>query len=186
MGTTPPVHAYVKLTSPLAGLTEQQRIFCEQVAAGKNPITAARIAGYSTPEAQGHAMVKTPRVAEAIRYLHKKHERLVDMDRKRVMDGFLEAIEMAKLQADSGNMISGWREIGRMCGYYAPEVKKVEITVSGKRVIDQLEVLTDEALLQMVAESQNIIEMDATEVLSQLQLESSDGNSPEDDTKTTP
>lgn len=159
----------VKLTSPVHYLTEQQRIFVDAVIKGKSPVVAARMAGYSRPESQGYEVVKSPKVAEAIKYLHKKHEAVSDMTRKKVMDGMLEAIDMARMMADPGVMVTGWREIGRMCGYYAPEVKKIDINISAKRVIDKLETLSDEDLLQLVDESSKIIEVEATEILDDLQ-----------------
>lgn len=164
----------VALTSPLHYLTEQQTIFVNAIIKGKSPAVAARMAGYVRPESQGYAIVKSPKVADAIRFLHKKHEKVSDMNRKKVMDGMLEAIEIAKLQADAGSMISGWREIGRMCGYYAPEVKKIDINITAKRVIDKLETLSDADLLQMVEESGRIIEGEATEILEDLQKASNE------------
>lgn len=91
------------------------------------------------------------------------------MNRKKVMDGFLEAIEMAKMQGEAGVMVNGWREIGRMCGYYAPEVKKIDVNITAKRVIDKLETLSDSELADMIEESATIIEGEATEVLDSLQ-----------------
>jgi len=84
------------------------------------------------------------------------------------MVGFLEAVEMAKIQAVPSDMIAGWREIAKMCGYYAPEVKKIEINVTTRRVIDQMETLSDDDLLQMVAESTKLIEGEAMNVLEVL------------------
>lgn len=159
----------VALTSPLHYLTDQQKLFVEQIIKGKAPNVAARIAGYAAPDTQGYQIVKSPKVQEAIRFLYKRHEAAAEMTRKKVMDGLLEGIEMAKLQADAGNMISGWREIGRMCGYYAPEVKKIDINISAKRVIDKLETLSDEDLLKMVEDNSKIIEAEAVEVLDTLQ-----------------
>lgn len=157
------------LTSPTHYLTDQQRIFCEQILKGRAPGQAARIAGYANPDTTGHAVAKSPKVAAAIKYLYKKHEKVSDMTRKKVMDGMLEAIDMARIQADAGNMIAGWREIGRMCGYYAPEVKKIDINITAKRVIDKLETLSDEDLVQMIEESSNIIEAEAVEILEHAQ-----------------
>ena len=162
----------VALTSPVHYLTEQQKIFVNAVMKGKSPTVAARMAGYSCPDVQGYEVVKSPKVKAAIQYLHKKHEKVADMSRKRVMDGILEAIDMARIQAESANMISGWREIARMCGYYAPEVKKIDINITAKRVIDKLETLSDDDLLRMVEESGQIIEGEATEILDDLQKSS--------------
>lgn len=158
-----------KLTSPLHYLTEQQRVFAEQIVKGKPPQTAARIAGYANPEAQGYQIAKSPKVAEAIKYMYRKHEQAAQMTRKKVMDGMIEAIDMARLQADSGNMIAGWREIGKMCGYYAPEVKKIDINITAKRVIDKMETLSDDDLMKMIEDSSQIIEAEATEILDDLQ-----------------
>lgn len=159
----------VGLTSPLHYLTEQQKIFVDQIMKGKGPNVAARIAGYSQPDAQGYTIAKSPKVQAAIKYLHKKHEQASQMTRKKVMDGMLEAIDMARMQADAGVMIAGWREIGRMCGYYAPEVKKIDINISAKRVIDKLETLSDADLVKMIEDSSQVIEAEATEILEDAQ-----------------
>lgn len=157
------------LTSPLHYLTDQQRQFVDHIVKGKAPVVAARLAGYANPEKQAYNIVKSPKIAAAIKHLHKKHEKAADMSRKKVMDGMLEAIDMARLQADAGNMISGWREIGRMCGYYAPEVKKIDISISAKRVIDKMETLSDDDLVKMIEDSSQIIEAEAVEILDDLQ-----------------
>ena len=159
----------VALTSADHMLSDQQKIFVKQILAGRGPNIAARMAGYASPDIQGNAIMKSPKIQAAIRSLYKKYEKAADMDRKRVLDGFLEAIEMAKIQADAGTMVAGWREIGRMCGYYAPEVKKIEISVSAKRVIDQMETLSDEDLMKMVEESAQILEGEAIRVLGGLE-----------------
>jgi Terminase small subunit len=165
---------YTKLTSPVHFLTAQQKMFVEQIIKGKPPNIAARMAGYSKPDAQCYQIVKSPKVAAAIQYLHKKHEKVVDMSRKKVMDGFLEAIDMARMQADSGNMVAGWREIAKMCGYYAPEVRRIDVNITAKRVIDKLETLSDEDLLKMVEDSAQIIEGEASVLLEDLQKASDD------------
>ena len=160
-----------KLTSPMHYLSDQQRIFVERIMKGDGPTQAGRIAGYANPDKQGYDVVKSKKVAAAIKYLHQKHEKVADISRKKVMDGFREAIDMARLQADSGNMISGWREIANLCGYYAPEVKKIDINITAKRVIDKLETLSDNDLLEMVEQSQNVIESEAYEVLNELEYD---------------
>lgn len=159
----------VAVTSPVHFLTDQQRIFVDAIIKQKPPIVAARMAGYAKPEANAYLIIKQPKIQEAIKYLHKKHEKVADMSRKKVMDGMLEAIDMAKIQADPGNMIAGWREIAKMCGYYAPEVKKIDINISAKRVIDKLETLTDEDLIRMIEDESKIIEAEAVEVLDDIQ-----------------
>jgi len=172
MGASNTSQKIINATSPVHQLTEQQRVLVDCLMKGMNTLQAARAAGYSHPEKAGYQAVNSPKVQAALQYLHKRHEKKADMSRKKVMDGFLEAIEMAKIQGEAGVMVNGWREIGRMCGYYAPETKKIDINITAKRVIDKLETLSDEELAEMIEESATIIEGEAEEVLDSLQAAS--------------
>ena len=72
------------------------------------------------------------------------------ISRADVLDGFMEAINLARLAADPQAMIKGWTEVGKMLGYYAPEVKKVEITDNQKRLQSKFEAMSDEELLRVI------------------------------------
>jgi phage terminase small subunit len=149
-------------------LTDQQRIFVEAIVRGDEPKLAARKAGYATPESQCRQILKGPKIEAAIRFAYQKYAKAAQMTRQKVMDGLIEAIGMAKLQSDPAVMVAGWREIGKMCGFYAPEVKKIDISITTKRVVDQLETLSDDDLLKLVDEGSNLIEGEAEEVLNGL------------------
>lgn len=153
------------------GLNDRERIFVESVARGMNQTMAARTAGYEHPAVHGHHMMKKPKIQDAVAQFHRKHEKSVQMTRKKVMEGMLEAIEMAKVQADPGTMVNGWREIGRMCGYYAAERKVIDINISAKRVVDKLETLTDAELLEMISKDEEAIEGEFAEVLDATQTQ---------------
>jgi phage terminase small subunit len=155
----------IAATSPLHYLSEQQAIFVAAIVKGDQPGLAARKAGYKSPEVNGHTVLKSAKVQAAIKYSYAKYAAAAQMTRKKVMDGLLEAINIAKIQADPGVMVAGWREIGKMCGFYAPEVRKIDISVTTRRVVDQLEVLSDEELLKIVDESADVLEGVASEVL---------------------
>lgn len=154
---------------PLLSLTDRQKIFIDCMLKGQNQTNAARSAGYANPGVEANRMMRNPKVREAMTYLHKKHERSVQMTRRQVMEGFKEAIDMARIQGESNTMVNGWREIGRMCGYYAPEVKKIDVNITAKRAIDKLETLTDAELMEMIEDDNSIIEGEAMEVLDTLQ-----------------
>jgi phage terminase small subunit len=155
--------------NPMQILSPQQKIFVDALLRGQTQTMAARLAGYGYPHVEGHKQMKSPRVRDALRYQQKKHEKAAMMTRKKVMDGMLEAIEMAKLQADPGVMVNGWREIGRMCGYYAAEKKVIDINITAKRTVDKLESLTDAELLELIAADSDAIEGECTEVLEATQ-----------------
>ena len=67
----------------------------------------------------------------------------------------LEAIEMARLQGEPLAMLTGFRDISKMMGYNAPEVKKVEVTSSQGRLRHKIQSLSDEDLMRM-AEGEDI------------------------------
>lgn len=150
---------------PLARLTQKQRQFALFVSEGKSAQLAAKLAGYESPKTMPQKLIRNPAIVKAIQHLQKRYENSIVASRKQVLEGFLEAIEQAKMLADPGVQIAGWREIGRMCGYYAPEVKQVNVNVTAKRVISQLETLSDEALLELIEKDREAIEGTATEIL---------------------
>lgn len=151
--------------TPLARLTPKQRQFALFVSEGKSAQLAAKLAGYESAVTMPQKLIRNPHVVNAIQHLQKRYESSIVASRKQVLEGFLEAIEQAKLMSEPATQIAGWREIGRMCGYYAPEVKELNVNVTAKRVIGQLETLSDEALLEMIERDRNAIESTATEIL---------------------
>jgi phage terminase small subunit len=137
----------------LMELTEKQRHFAKAVSEGRPWSQAARMAGYAVPEQAGKNLMRQPNVSAAVDYYQRQHEAAGAVTRKRVMEGFLRGIELAEIQGDAQNVIGGWRELGRMCGYYAPEVKKIDINMTAKRLISRFETMSDEDLMRMMEES---------------------------------
>lgn len=72
---------------------------------------------------------------------------LTTLKRLDVIEGILDGINTAKFMSDAGNIIRGWTEIAKILGHYAPEVKKVEVTVGQARLRSQFEMMSDEELL---------------------------------------
>lgn len=170
----------VSKEQPLSSLNDRQKQFALFLSEGKAVTTAARLAGYSSPEksATHTQLMKNPRIQAAVKHLHGRYENAIVASRKQVLEGFLDAIEQAKLMSDPAVQIAGWREIGKMCGYYAPEVKEVNVNIGAKRVIGQLEVLSDQELMELIAKDAEAIEGEALAVLSEEQDEiPSDGSS---------
>lgn len=155
--------------NPVLGLSEKQRKFARNMVHGLHQTASARAAGFAFPAIEANRLMNDPKIIAAIQYLHRKNEKASQMTRKKVMDGLLEAIEMAKLQADPKVMVAGWREIGHMCGFYAPERKIIDVNITAKRAVDKLETLSDAELLEMIEKDSEAIEGEFTEVLEATQ-----------------
>jgi hypothetical protein len=126
-------------------LTENQKAYVENRAYGLNKQDAARAAGYSDA------------AKEALRL-----EQL-GFSREDVMNGLKKAIDDAVILADPQAQIAGWREIAKMCGYYAPEIKQHILTSGQQAVRGQMETLSDDELLRL-ADQRNAIPGEATRI----------------------
>lgn len=148
-------------------LTDQQRLFVKFWAQGESPLSASVKAGYSDGGTFAYRMIYMPNILKAYQAEKDAYERDSGMNRKRVIDGFLEAVEMAKTMAEPSTMVAGWREIGKMCGYYEPVQVKHTVTHEGKVLLDRLENLSDDELFELI--QKQAAQMAATNPQPQLQ-----------------
>lgn len=133
-------------------LTTQQRLFVQHWAKGETIPNAMARAGYNDQPSYGYRMAKMPNILALYNQEKAKYEEAAQMTRQRVMDGLLEAVEMAKLMAEPATMVSGWREIGKMCGYFEPKKVDVNVNVTGNVIHQRLNQLSDAELLKIIQE----------------------------------
>lgn len=130
-------------------LTESQEAFVEGVLDGKSRGQAALDAGYSSPTASS-TIAKSEAVQKALSERREELSSATQITRVGVLNGILDAIEMARLMADPTAMLTGYRDISKMMGYNAPEVKKVEISDTSDRLHRRMQALSDEDLLKII------------------------------------
>lgn len=124
------------------GLNAREQHYVEALDDGLKPGTAAREAGFSAPPT-------SERVQRAVANLNAKKSAAEALSRKSVTDGFMEAIELAKLAGEPMTMIAGYREIGKMHGFYEPKTTKIDVSVNGQVLVQKLSVMSDEELLRL-------------------------------------
>jgi len=134
---------------PNKPLTEKQKLFVKAWANGDSLPNACLRAGYSD-DGLAYRLARMPNILALKAQYEAKYEEEAQMTRKKVMDGFLEAIDMAKLMAEPATMVSGWREIAKMCGYMAPVEHKMKVDVSGNVVLDRMNSMSDAELLKVI------------------------------------
>jgi hypothetical protein len=127
--------------------------FVQEYLVDRNGAGAAVRAGYSprTARQQAYELLTRPDVAEAVRAGEAEIAAKAQLTRTSVVHGFLEAIELGRSRADAGAMIAGWREIAKMCGFYAPERTQIELSTPGLAVRVRLEDMSDAELVNLVA-----------------------------------
>lgn len=141
-------------------LTEAQAAYVDARMEGKDPKKAAKAAGYAHPVAHAQNIEKSVNVQAALREARDELSSAAQIKRADVIDGIMEAINMARLAADPTAMIKGWTEVGKILGHYAPEVKRVEITDNQKRLQSKFEVMSDEELLRVIEGTAERVEDD--------------------------
>lgn len=130
-------------------LTDKQKAFVESWAKGNSIGRASLDAGFAD-DGIGYRLVRQPNVLKLKAELSAKYEETAEMSRKKVMDGLIESIEMAKLMAEPSTMIQGWKTVAQMCGYMAPVETKLKIDVTGNVTMSRLTQMSDAELLELI------------------------------------
>ena len=135
-------------------MNARQTRFVQEYLVDRNGAAAAIRAGYSPRTARqiAYEILTRPDVAEAVGQGEAKLAAEAELSRAAVMKGLQEAIEIARLRSDPSAMIAGWREIAKMCGYYAPERKQVQLSVDARAQRHELERMTDAELAKLIAD----------------------------------
>lgn len=138
------------LISPDKPLTEQQAAFARLWAKGETISNASLKAGYSD-DGIGYRLIRMPNVRRVYDREKALYEQASQMTRQKVMDGLLEGVAMGKLMSEPMAVIAGWREIGRMCGYYEPVKHTLDVTVKGDVTVRQLNGMSDAELVKLIS-----------------------------------
>lgn len=110
-----------------------------------------------------HTLLNDPWVDKELRMLETENRKSMAMTRDKVQAIVLEAIDMGRLIADPMAIIRGAQELNKMCGFYAPEEKKITLTAGQRRVTQKYDAVSDEDLLALIDDS-GIIEAEFEEI----------------------
>lgn len=109
-------------------------------------------AGYTEETARIRTLNKKPYVREALAKVYEENRAKAQVTRDEVLAGFREAINDAKLAGEPATQIKGWTEIGKMCGFYAPEKKELRFTGNMAALEDRLAGMSTEELLELAGQ----------------------------------
>lgn len=135
--------------------TRQARFVQEYMVDGCGSQAAIR-AGISPSGAHVWASraLRIAKVSEALQARQSADATRLSIKRENVVAGLLEAIDQARAQSNPMAMIAGLRELGKLMGFYAPEVKKVDLNVSGQAEMYRMNALSDAELLKIITAGQ--------------------------------
>jgi hypothetical protein len=134
-------------------MTPKQQRFALEYAVDLNGTRAAVAAGYGKAGAHVTAsrLLRNPKVQKALQARQSADATRLSIRREDALQGLLGAIATAREKGEPAAMISGWREIGRMLGFYEPERRQVEITPAAAQAeMGCLQELSDAELLALM------------------------------------
>ncbi len=137
-------------------MNDRRARFVAEYAVDLNGAAAAARAGYSPGSAKVTAsrLLSDANVRQLLLSNQAETARRLELDKEKVLCGLLEAVDVARAQGDPGAMVRAWAEVARLLGYFAAEkALKVDVNITAKRVFEQMETLSDDALLEIVAGS---------------------------------
>ena len=134
-------------------LSARQERFVEHYALCGNAAEAARLAGYSAKTARviGSENLTKPAVKAALvarQQLFREELRVTKGD---VISGLQEAIQTARDQQNPAAMISGLAQIAKLCGFYEPETRRVELSAPGEKLKAKFASMTDAELIGLIS-----------------------------------
>lgn len=94
--------------------------------------------------------LRTRRAQRYIEVIRSENAQEMEISRKDVLAGFVHAVRQADTMAEPLTQIQGWKEIGRMLGYYAPEKHEHEHKGQIEHMHKQVEDMSTEELEEYV------------------------------------
>ena len=147
-----PAAQITESVDPNKPLTERAKLFVKYWAQGESITSASNRAGYGDGATMAYRVARYPQAIALYNEEKRLYEEASQMTRKRVMDGLMEGIEMAKLVSEPHSVITGWKTIGQMCGYFEPVKVNVRFAAGEHPTMKQMNRLTDAELLKVIAE----------------------------------
>lgn len=133
-------------------LTRKQRLYVEHRARGMGRERSAILAGYKGIEAD-HGNIKrvesNPSVQDALAKIRAEMANAAGVSKEDIVAMLIDAAALSKLQADPTALVAAARELGKMLGYYAPEVKKTLHGVDKTDLKKALRDMRDEDLYRL-------------------------------------
>lgn len=135
-------------------LTPRQELFISEYLIDGNGARAARSAGYSEKTARQIATENLSKPYIQVVIAEKQQETAVKLElrKEHVLLAHMEAINLARAQWQPMAMISGLREIGKLMGFYSPEVTQDTMgPTNGASLKARYERMTDAQLEAIIA-----------------------------------
>ena len=113
---------------------------------------AARLAGYAPgcSHVTGCQLLKKPKIAATVRGLEEAVAREIGVSRQAVIAQLVASADLARELREPSSMISAYRNVAQICGYYRQEEVTTVKAGDGGEVLDRLNRLSDRELVALI------------------------------------
>lgn len=132
---------------PMKNLTKKQKGYVENVTKGIPKDRSAIMAGGSANSVE--MLEGSAKVQAEIKRIRTEVIKNTGLTREEIVDMFLEAAGFARILGDPMAMIAAARELGKMLGHYAPEVKKTLHGIDAQQLKKALKDMNDDELYKL-------------------------------------
>lgn len=133
-------------------LNSKQLRFVDEYCISFSAADAARKAGYSvkTAYAIGAENLRKPQIMTAIEARQTATALELKITKRQVIAHILEAIQTARLQSNPVAMIQGARELGKLMGFYSPDLVEIHMNTNDAVLKARYEAMSDEELMSVI------------------------------------
>lgn len=139
-------------------LSAKQHAYVKNVTKGIPRHQSAVLAGYPDNDKVERAVEESVNVRTEIARIREETVKNTGITKEKVVEMFVEAGNMARVMSDPQGLIAAARELGKMLGFYAPEVKKTLHGVDQASLKKALEDMSDEDLMKLANSRTLLIE----------------------------
>jgi len=113
---------------------------------------AARLAGYAPgcSHVTGCQLLKQEKIAATVRGLEEAVAREIGVSRQKVIAELVGAADLARELREPSSMISAFRNVAQICGYYRQDGVEAVRQADGGEVLYRLSRLSDKELVDLI------------------------------------
>ena len=137
----------------LPALTSKQLRWINEYLIDFNGAAAAVRAGYSLKSARSiaHENTTKPYIQAILKARQAAMAKELQITRQGVIRGLLDGVEIARTQQNPSAMVGALREVAKILGFNAPEIKRVELSACQNGVYQDFASWSDAQLLEAIA-----------------------------------
>lgn len=137
----------------LPSLSDKQLRWIDEYLIDFNGAAAAVRAGYSPKSARSiaHENLTKPDILAVLQARQAEMAKELQITRQGVIQGLLEAVSMGREQQNPGAMVCALREVAKILGFNAPEVKRVELAPGAANTLSKYSQMQDHELVALMS-----------------------------------